>query len=71
MADYKVTAYSSNRNYHLKRGDYSKIIRDEPDLPPAKDRAESLARELLERSHRQRLGWVRLTITPVAEEPTP
>ena len=53
---------------YLKRGDYAQTVRDQPGQPPAKDRAEALRRELGERSHRNRLGWTHITITPQTEE---
>lgn len=68
MAVFKVTAYRGNRNWHLRIGDYSKIVRDREGTPPAREQAEALRRELAERSHRNRLGWTRIDIQPVAEE---
>lgn len=62
-----VRAFRGNRNFHLGRGDYSKVVRDEPGQPPAIERAEALRRELAEQSHRYRLGWTHITITPHVE----
>ncbi|MGW1135857.1 hypothetical protein [Streptomyces griseoluteus] len=69
MAVFKVTAYRGNRNWHLRQGDYSRTVRDGVDLPPAREQAEALARELAERSHRNKFGWSRIDIQPVNEEP--
>jgi hypothetical protein len=60
---YVVAAYRGDRNWHLKRADYTKIVREESGKSPAKERADALGRELAERSHRQRLGWTRITVT--------
>lgn len=68
MAAFKVTAYRGNRNWYLKLGDYSKTVRDGEGLPPAREQAEALRQELAERSSRNRLGWTRIDIQPVAEE---
>ncbi|BBC35257.1 hypothetical protein SGFS_065510 [Streptomyces graminofaciens] len=68
VAAFNVTAYRGNRNWHLRIGDYSKTVRDGEGLPPAREQAEALRRELAERSHRNRLGWTHIGIQPVAEE---
>lgn len=68
MAAFKVTAYRGNRNWYLKLGDYAQTVRDKEGLPPAREQAEKLSRELVERSHRNRFGWTRIDIQPVAEE---
>jgi len=65
---YVVAAYRGNRNWHLRRPDYTKSVREEPGKPPAKERADALVRELAERSHRQRLGWTRFDIQPKSTE---
>lgn len=70
MAAFKVMAYRGNRNWHLRRGDYGQTVRDSDGLPPAREQAEALRQELVERSHRQRLGWTHIDIQPVAEEAT-
>ena len=64
-----VRAFRGSRNYHLGRGDYAKVVRDEPGQPPAMERAEALRRELAEKSHRNRLGWTHITIAPHEEQP--
>jgi hypothetical protein len=62
MAAYEVAAYRGNRNWYRKIADYRQTVRDEDGKPPARERADSLARELLERSHRNRFGWTRTRI---------
>ena len=57
------------RAFRGSRGDYAKVVRDEPGQPPAMERAEALRRELAEKSHRNRLGWTHITITPHEEQP--
>jgi len=57
-----VRAFRGRRNFHLGIGDYSKVVRDEPGQPPARERAEALRRELAGDAHR--LGWTHITITP-------
>ncbi|MET8978534.1 hypothetical protein ABZX85_23240 [Streptomyces sp. NPDC004539] len=64
---YTVAAYRSERDYHLKRPDYTRTVHDEAGRPSAKERADELARELADRSCRGRLGWTRITITPAAD----
>jgi hypothetical protein len=68
MAAFKVTAYRGNRNWHLRRGDYSRTVRDGEGMPPAREQADALSRELVERSHRNRFGWTRIDIQSVSEE---
>ena len=68
MAAFKVSAYRGKRNWYLKICDYSKTVRDGDGMPPAREQAEALRRELGERSHRNRLGWTHIDIQPVAEE---
>jgi hypothetical protein len=63
-----VRAFRGRRNFHLGIGDYAKVVRDEPGQPPAMERAEALRRELAEKSHRSRLGWTHITITPMTED---
>lgn len=67
MAAFKVTAYRGNRNWHLRQGDYGKIVRDREGQPPAREQADALRRELAERSHRNRFGWTHIDIQAVAE----
>lgn len=72
MSDLVVRAFRGRRAYYLGQSDYSKTLQDEPGQPPIRDRAEALRRELAERSHRSRLGWTHITITPTpaaTEEP--
>jgi hypothetical protein len=66
---FKVTAYRGNRSWHLRRGDYSQTVRDGDGLPPAREQAEALRRELAERSHRNRFGWTHIDVQPAIEEP--
>lgn len=65
---YEVVAYSGKRSFHLRQPSYSKTVHEEPGQPPARERAETVRRELAERSHRQRLGWTHIDIQPVVEE---
>lgn len=67
MAAFRVTAYRGNRNWHLRIGDYSQTVRDGEGLPAAREQAEALRRELVERSHRNRFGWTRIDIQSVTE----
>lgn len=66
----KVVAYSGKRSFHLRRPDYGQIIYEEPGQAPARERAETLRRELAERSHRNRLGWTHIDIQPATEATT-
>lgn len=68
MSSYRVAAYRGNRNWHLKIADYSQTVSDGEGKPPAREQAEALARELLDRSHRNRFGWTRIDIQPKSEE---
>lgn len=67
MTAYLVRAYRGRRAFYRSQGDYSKVVRDEPGQAPAMERAEALRRELAEKSHRSRLGWTHITITPISE----
>lgn len=67
---YKVVAYRGKRSFHLRQPDYSKTVCEEPGQPPARERAETLRRELAERSHRHRLGWTHIDIQPATKEKT-
>ncbi|MFI0822308.1 hypothetical protein ACH4TX_41955 [Streptomyces sp. NPDC021098] len=62
MAAYEVIAYRGTRNFHLKRPDYRKTVRDDDGKPPAREQAEAVRNELAERSHRDRLGWTHIDI---------
>ena len=65
---YRVAAYRGNRNWHLRIADYAQTVSDGEGKPPAREQAEALARELLERSRRNRHGWTRIDIQPAPEE---
>ncbi|MGW7617447.1 hypothetical protein ACWGLG_16575 [Streptomyces antimycoticus] len=71
MTAYEVIAYRGNRNFHLKRPDYRKTVRDGEGKPPAREQAEALRGELLERSHRNRFGWTRIDIELKEQEEQP
>ena len=65
MAAYEVIAYRGARNWHLKRPDYRKTVRDGDGKPPAREQAEAVRKELAVRSHRNRLGWTHIDIQAV------
>lgn len=68
VATYEVVAYRGKRNWHLKIADYRKTVRDGEGKPPAREQAEALRTELIERSHRNRFGWTHIDVQSVAEE---
>lgn len=68
MAAYEVIAYRGIRNFHLKRPDYRKTVRDDDGNPPAREQAEALRKVLADRSHRDRLGWTHIDIQACDQE---
>ena len=69
MTAYRVAAYRGNRNWYLKIADYSQTVSDGEGKPPAREQAEAIAQELLERSARNRYGWTRIDIQIKSETP--
>lgn len=68
MTAYRVAAYRGKRNWYLKIADYSKTVSDDEGKPPAREQAEALRAELIERSLRNRYGWTHIDIQPKIEE---
>lgn len=64
MTDYRVSGYTNDRSYHLDRPDYTVIVRDEPGLAPAYDRAMKRAGELFDEVRSLR----RFRVVPVRSE---
>jgi len=68
VTSYRVAAYRGKRNWYLKIADYSQTVSDGEGKPPAREQAEALRTELIERSHRNRFGWTHIDIQLKIEE---
>lgn len=60
-AKFMVVAYRNRRAYVLDQGDY--VVR-----AATREEAESVRRDLVERSSRYRLGWQYINIRPIPTE---
>lgn len=67
MSSYRVAAYRGNRNWHLKIADYSQTVSDGEGQPPAREQAETLRKELADRSLRNQHGWTHIDIQPASQ----
>lgn len=65
MTDYRVSGYTSDRDYHRRQTAYSEIVHDDPNLPAAYDRAMKRAGELFDEVRSLR----RFRVEPIRSQP--